>query len=46
MALEIAYLLEGVAWHCSTGVMKAHWDAHDFMQMAATPCHLRQRISI
>jgi hypothetical protein len=37
MAHEIAHLLEGVARHSQTGVMKAHWDAQDFMQMAVTP---------
>lgn len=37
MAHEIAHLLEGVARHSQTGVMKARWDARDFMQMAVTP---------
>ena len=37
MAHEITHLLEVVARHSQTGVMKAHWDAHDFMQMALTP---------
>jgi hypothetical protein len=37
MAHEIAHLLEGVARHSQSGVMKARWDAHDFMQMAVTP---------
>jgi hypothetical protein len=37
MAHEITHLLEAVARHSQTGVMKAHWDAHDFMQMALTP---------
>jgi hypothetical protein len=37
MAHEITHLLEGVARHSQTGVMKAHWDAHDFMEMALTP---------
>jgi hypothetical protein len=37
MAHEITHLLEGFARHSQTGVMKAHWDAYDFMQMALTP---------
>jgi hypothetical protein len=37
MAHEIAHLLEGVARHSRTGVMKAHWDGHDLMQMACKP---------
>jgi len=37
MAHEITHLLEGVARHSQTGLMKAHWDAHDLMQMAVTP---------
>jgi hypothetical protein len=34
MAHEITHLLEGVAWHSQTGVMKAHWNGHDLTQMA------------
>jgi len=37
MVHEIAHLLEGVARHSQTGVMKAHWDGYDLMQMAVTP---------
>jgi hypothetical protein len=37
MAHEITHLLEGFARHSQTGVMKARWDARDFMQMALTP---------
>jgi hypothetical protein len=37
MAHEIAHLLEGVARHSQTGVMKAYWDGHDLMQMAVSP---------
>jgi hypothetical protein len=37
MAHEITHLLEGVARHSQTGMMKSHWDANDFMQMARTP---------
>jgi hypothetical protein len=37
MAHEITHLLERVARHSETGVMKARWDAHDFTQMALTP---------
>jgi hypothetical protein len=37
MAHEITHLLEGVARHSQTGVMKAHWDGHDLMQMGYKP---------
>jgi Tfp pilus assembly protein FimT len=37
MAHEIAHLLEGVARHSQTGLMKAHWDRQDFMQMGYNP---------
>jgi hypothetical protein len=37
MAHEITHLLEGVARHSRTGVMKAHWDRDDLMQMAYEP---------
>ena len=37
MAHEIAHLLEGVARHSQTGVMKAQWDGHDLMRMAFKP---------
>jgi hypothetical protein len=37
MAHEIAHLLEGVARHSQTGVMKAHWDAHDFSALFYKP---------
>jgi hypothetical protein len=26
---EVTHILEGVARHSKTGIMKAHWDAHD-----------------
>jgi len=34
---EISHLLQGVSRHSETGVMKAHWDVHDFLQMAQSP---------
>ncbi len=36
---EIAHILEGVERHSESGVMKAHWDARDFIRMrrAALP---------
>jgi hypothetical protein len=37
MTHEITHLLEGVARHSETGVMKAHWDGHDLMQMGYKP---------
>ena len=37
MTHEITHLLQGIARHSQTGVMKAHWDAHDFLQMAQNP---------
>jgi hypothetical protein len=37
MTHEITHLLQGVSRHSRTGVMKAHWDAHDFAQMAYKP---------
>jgi hypothetical protein len=37
MAHEITHLLEAVSWHSETGVMKARWDADDFIRMAITP---------
>jgi hypothetical protein len=37
MAHEITHLLEGVARHSKTGVMKAYWDRHDLSQMWCKP---------
>jgi hypothetical protein len=37
MTHEIAHLLEGFSRHSQTGVMKARWDAHDFVEMAHSP---------
>jgi hypothetical protein len=37
MTHEITHLLQGISRHSQTGVMKAHWDAHDFAQMAYKP---------
>ncbi len=31
---EIAHMLEGINRHSTEGVMKAHWDARDFLQMS------------
>jgi hypothetical protein len=37
MTHEITHLLQGLSRHSQTGLMKAHWDAHDFLQMAHAP---------
>ncbi len=37
MTHEITHLLQGISRHSLTGVMKSHWDTHDFMQMAQNP---------
>ena len=37
LAHEIAHLLEGVGRHSAEGVMKAHWDERDFLEMADKP---------
>ena len=34
---EITHVLQGVARHSETGVMKAHWDAADMGQLAWKP---------
>ena len=33
LAHEIAHVLEGIARHSDTGIMKAHWDRGDFRKM-------------
>ena len=30
---EMTHLLQGIARHSATGVMKAHWDSHDYLEM-------------
>lgn len=37
MTHEITHILQGIARHSETGVMKALWDSHDFLQMASKP---------
>jgi hypothetical protein len=37
MTHEITHLLQGIERHSQTGVMKAHWDARDLLQMARAP---------
>jgi hypothetical protein len=37
LAHEIAHLLEGVGRHSAEGVMKAHWDERDFLEMSDKP---------
>lgn len=37
MTHEISHILQRISRHSLTGVMKAHWDAHDFAQMAYRP---------
>lgn len=39
LAHEIAHQLEGIGRHSADGVMKAHWDERDFLQMADKPLH-------
>jgi len=34
---EITHVLEGIARHSDTGVMKGHWDRRDYEQMARRP---------
>jgi hypothetical protein len=33
LAHEIAHILQGISRHSASGIMKAHWDAHDYAQM-------------
>jgi hypothetical protein len=37
MTHEITHVLEGISRHSETGVMKAHWNTHDFIQMVYKP---------
>jgi hypothetical protein len=37
LAHEIAHMLEGISRHSAEGVMKAHWDERDFLQMSDKP---------
>ena len=37
MVHEIAHILEGTDSHSQTGIMKAHWDGNDLMQMRGEP---------
>lgn len=37
MAHEITHVLEGISRHSAEGVMKAHWDLHDFYEMGFRP---------
>jgi hypothetical protein len=34
---EITHMLEGIDRHSETGIMKAHWNARDYADMAANP---------
>jgi hypothetical protein len=34
---EITHMLEGIDRHSETGVMKAHWNARDYAEMATNP---------
>lgn len=34
---EITHILEGVARHSATGIMKAHWDERDYFRMRCKP---------
>lgn len=34
---EISHMLEGIDRHSETGVMKAHWNARDYADMATNP---------
>ena len=37
MAHELGHVLEGISRHSDSGLMKAHWDDHDFDTMLAGP---------
>ena len=37
LAHEIAHQLEGIGRHSAEGVMKAHWDERDFLEMSDKP---------
>jgi hypothetical protein len=37
MTHEITHLLQGIARHSETGVMKAHWSTKDFLEMEYSP---------
>lgn len=37
MTHEITHVLQGISRHSETGVMKAHWNTHDVIQMAYKP---------
>jgi hypothetical protein len=37
LAHEIGHMLEGVSRHSADGVMKAHWDNRDFLEMSYKP---------
>jgi hypothetical protein len=34
---EITHVLQGINRHSDEGIMKAHWDAHDYQRMASKP---------
>jgi hypothetical protein len=34
---EITHVLQGIKRHSESGVMKAHWDGHDYMAMGKKP---------
>lgn len=34
---EITHIIEGIARHSATGIMKAHWDKQDFFRMRCKP---------
>ena len=40
IAHEIAHVLEGVNRHSATGIMKEHWNADDYLEMAWKPLPL------
>jgi len=42
MTHEITHLLQEVAWHSATGVMKAHWNLRDYSEMAWRPLPFTQ----
>jgi len=39
---EVGHILEGVSRHSTNGVMKAHWDQHDYMDMTWKPLPFAQ----
>lgn len=39
---EITHVIEGISRHSATGIMKARWDAHDYLEMRRKPLPFAQ----